>query len=269
MYDLNYNPHPADDEDVMSQTFLAPDATQFLLDPDSLDPCELTVVMPVYNEEASLPACAESWITVLDELNIDYRLLVINDGSTDTTAVEIDRLNRHERVFGVTKSNEGHGPTILRGYHVGARSSKWVFQVDSDDEIPASAFPPVWAARQDVQAVFGVRSDRHQSLDRKAISRIAKLTNKMFLKGRVSDVNVPFRLMLSEALLPVIDQLPEDTFAPNIVISGALGRDRDSFVELSVPHQQRQAGEVSIVGWGAIKAAGRSFVQTVRLSRTI
>lgn len=238
-------------------------------DPATVGHVDLTVVMPVYNEEASLGACGRSWTDALDDLGVDYRLLVVNDGSKDSTPDVLADLGSHPRVLGVTKDNEGHGPTILRGYRFAVATSAWVFQVDSDDEIPASAFPQVWAARTGVDAVFGIRTGRGQTPDRKLISKVAAVTARLLLKGRVSDVNVPYRLMRAETLGPVLDALPADTFAPNVIIAGALGRDRERFAEVRVPHQDRAAGEVSIVGWGAIKAAMRSFRQTVRLARSI
>ncbi|MFV2039697.1 MAG: hypothetical protein ACC660_05600, partial [Acidimicrobiales bacterium] len=70
----------------------------------------------------------------------------------------------------------------------------------------------------------------------------------------------------STALAPLLAKLPADTFAPNVIISGVLSRDPSTFAEVEVPHHPRQAGEVSIVGFGAMKAAGRSFLQTVRLA---
>ena len=229
---------------------------------------ELTVVMPVYNEEASLPACAASWLDALDQLGIDYRLLVINDGSSDGTQVALDELSATERVDALSKANEGHGPTILRGYRLGVATSEWVFQVDSDDEIPASAFAALWAERHGVDAVFGRRTGRDQSADRAFITKIAALTTRTLFGARAQDANVPFRLMRSSALAPVLDRLPDDTFAPNIVISGVLSRDPATFAEVPVPHQHREAGEVSIVGFGALKAAARSFIQTLRATRS-
>ena len=238
-------------------------------DPAAIEHVDLTVVMPVYNEEASLGACGRSWADTLDGLGIDYRLLIVNDGSKDSTPDVLADLATHPRVTGVTKDNEGHGPTILRGYRLAVATSTWVFQVDSDDEIPAAAFTEVWQAREGVDAVFGIRTGRGQSADRKLISKVAALTARVLLKGRVTDVNVPYRLMRADALRPVLAALPADTFAPNVVIAGALGRDSGRFAEVPVPHQDRAAGEVSIVGWGAIKAAMRSFRQTVRLARSV
>ncbi len=241
-------------------------APEFLEDPDTFEHRQLTVVMPVYNEEASLGPCAESWLEVLDELDIDYRLLIINDGSKDSTGETIETLGEHQRVTGISKPNAGHGPTILQGYRLAVRTSQWVFQVDSDDEIPASAFPAMWSAREDNDMVFGIRTGRDQSADRVVITRMAALTTRLLLRGTARDANVPFRLMRSTALAPVLEKLPADTFAPNVIISGVLSRDPSTFTEVEVPHQMRQAGEVSIIGLGAAKAAARSFVQTVRLA---
>lgn len=265
--DLNSADEAADDDEVISA--LTPRVRTGTPQPSEVDPVDLTVVMPVYNEEASLGACGRSWTDALDGLGIDYRLLVIDDGSSDGTLGVLSELGAHPRVLGVTKTNEGHGPTILRGYRLAAATSTWVFQVDSDDEIPASAFASIWAARDGLDAVFGIRTGRDQPPDRKVISKVAALTARLLLRGRVTDVNVPYRLMRADALGPVLDALPADTFAPNVIISGALGRDPDRFTEVRVPHQDRAAGEVSIVGWGAVKAALRSFGQTVRLARAI
>jgi dolichol-phosphate mannosyltransferase len=236
---------------------------------DAVDLLELVVVMPVYNEEASLPGCLRSWVEVLERSGIDYELLVINDGSKDRSGDVLADLAKHPRIRGISKANEGHGPTILGGYLSGVERAEWVFQVDSDDEIPASAFPAMWAARNGVDAVLGVRTGREQSGGRLAISKVARFTVRALYGKGIADVNVPFRLMRSEVLAPIVAKIPRDTFAPNVVISGALARSGARIAQVSVPHQERQAGQVSIVGWGALKAAGRSFLQSVRLARKV
>lgn len=236
-------------------------------DADPVEPRrELVVVMPVYNEQDSLGPCVESWLDELDRLGIDHELLVLNDGSTDDTATVLADLGGHPRVTAVSKANEGHGPTILRGYRDAVGRAEWVFQVDSDDEIPASAFATVWAARTGHDAVFGIRTERVQSIDRRIISIVAAATTRLLFGARVRDANVPFRLMRAEALGRALAAIPDDTFAPNVAIAGALGRDRTRFAQVEVPHHHRRAGEVSIAGLKATKAAARSFAQTLRLA---
>ncbi|MCB0993996.1 MAG: glycosyltransferase family 2 protein [Acidimicrobiales bacterium] len=231
------------------------------------DLIDLVVVMPVYNEEAVLAHTVESWLAVLDDLGVDYRLLVLNDGSRDGTGEVVARLADHPRVEGITKQNEGHGPTILRGYRDAVQRSAWVFQVDSDDEMPATSFTSLWAERDRADAVFGYRTGREQTTDRKLITRIARLTTRLAYGCRLRDVNTPYRLMRAEVLAPIVEQIPADTFAPNVVISGALARTGARVVEVPVPHVPRSTGEVSIIGMKALKAAARSFLQSIRLAR--
>ena len=238
-----------------------------LIEPTTLEYRELTVVMPVHNEEANLKVSTTSWLKTLDTLKIDYRLLILNDGSTDSTEAVLSQLDRYTRVMSVSKLNEGHGPTILRGYRLGVLTSDWVFQVDSDDEIPAARFPTFWAARDGVDAVFGIRTGRQQTPGRQFVSRLAASTNRVLLKGNCEDPNVPFRLIRSSALAPIIDKIPIRTFAPNVIIAGALSRDPSTFTEVSVPHSERAAGQTSIIGFSLAKAAVRSFFQIARIAR--
>lgn len=238
-------------------------------------PLDLTVVMPVYNEQDSLPACLTSWTEVLAGLSADaagtvavsWEILALDDGSTDNSGAVLADLAEHPGIRSVSKHNEGHGPTILRGYHEACGRAEWVFQVDSDDEMPASSFPEVWAQRSNVDAVFAVRTNRDQSRGRRIISVVAARTARLLYGAHLQDVNVPYRLMKSSALQPVIDKIPGDTFAPNVVVAGALSQDPARIAEVPVPHVPRRTGEVSIVGMGAAKAALRSFFQTVALAR--
>ena len=231
---------------------------------------DLTVVMPVYNEADGIECCVRSWVDVLCDLGIRFRIDLYDDGSTDGTDRRLVEVARLPHVQVTSKANEGHGPTILRGYRDAVQGSEWVFQVDSDDEIPASAFPSVWAAADaDTDAVLGVRVGREQTVDRLVMTKVAALTTRALYSSRVTDVNVPFRLVRSEVLSALVDRIPPDTFAPNVAISGALGRRPGRLREVEVRFTPRRTGTVSIAGLSILRPAARSFVQTVRLSRAL
>ena len=215
--------------------------------------------MPVYNEAGDIERTLRSWIDVLDESGASYELCVIDDGSKDGSA---DVLARVDGIRVWSKENEGHGPTILRGYRDALDRAEWVFQTDSDDEIPASAFPGLWSAREDHDAVLGIRTNRTQHPVRKVMTVTAKWTVRLAYGGRVQDVNCPFRLMRTDVLAPVLERIPDDTFAPNPVISGALARNGADIVEVGVPFKPRE-GET---GAGLGKKAPMVFFETLRLA---
>ena len=227
-------------------------------------PLELAMVMPVYNEEDCIREVIDSWREVLTALGMSYRILVLNDGSRDHTAEKLAAFAGDDRITIINKPNAGHGPTILQGYHLAVDLADWVFQCDSDDEMKAIHFPRLWEQRQNYDVLFGYRLQRKQNLGRKVISGVSRMTVRALFGRGVADVNTPYRLMRSAILRQIIDQIPGDTFAPNVIIAGAFARAKRRMANLPVPHEGRRTGAVSIVKWKLWKAACRAFWQTLR-----
>lgn len=226
---------------------------------------DVEVVMPVYNEAACINDVIRDWVKELDALGISYRLLVLNDGSRDSTAEVLKQHESNPLVKVINKPNSGHGPTILQGYRTAVDEAGWVFQVDSDNEMEAKHFKKMWSARSNCDAVIGMRDGRQQPFSRKVISMISRLMVTLFYGTGVRDVNCPFRLMKSGALKQLLQRIPPDTFAPNVVIAGFFALQKKSVANVSIPHNDRQTGEVSIKKWKLLKAAINSCVQVVMI----
>ena len=225
---------------------------------------ELIVVMPVYNEAECIGAVIEDWRAALEKLNINFEIIALNDGSTDATRDVLLHFENDPRVSVINKANSGHGPTILQGYRDAAARADWVFQVDSDDEMKPRAFPNFWKRRDRYDAIFGVRVAREQDSARRFLSAGSRATIK-FLYGRgVRDVNVPYRLMRAQVLAPIVAAIPDETFAPNILISGVLGRNRRRVLNLPVTHENRVTGTGSLTNSKVWKVAARALGQTLR-----
>jgi dolichol-phosphate mannosyltransferase len=224
---------------------------------------ELTLVMPVYNEAACIESVTTSWYTALNDLKIDFEMIVLNDGSSDGTQECLENISMLPRIRIINKTNSGHGPTILEGYQLAVSSSEWVFQVDSDDEMSPAFFQALWDKRTCYEALFGIRTDRIQGIGRKLISGFSRLTIRLLYGQGIRDVNVPYRLMHAPILARIIEQIPAGTFAPNIIISGALIAAEVPVYNHPIPHSERKTGTVSIVKWRLWKAAFISFWQTL------
>jgi glycosyltransferase involved in cell wall biosynthesis len=222
---------------------------------------ELAVVMPVHNEEACVAQVVESWLSVLTDLQVNFLLIVLDDGSTDNTAKTLDRFADDTRVCIVHQANAGHGPTIIRGYRQATNAADWVFQCDSDNEMSPESFSLLWEQRSDYDAVFGYRQGRQQSQGRSLVSFCSRLTVRLLFGAGVRDVNTPYRLIRSTVLEPIIERVPPDTFAPNILISGAIARAGVPILNIPVPCRPRQSG-CSINTWKLSKGSIRSFAQT-------
>ena len=230
-----------------------------------MKPYDLSVVMPVYNEAEAIGPVLKKWMAMLDTLGIRYRIRAYNDGSKDATGKILAEVADASdgRVLAVDKANSGHGPTILRGYREAAEDSDWVFQIDSDDEMGPESFPELWAKRNDYDFLVGRRDGRRQPLARKVVSFVSRLCVRLFYGKGIWDVNTPYRLMRAEVFAPFYAQIPDDTFAPNVILSGLAARHRLRLLEIPVPQHDRTTGEVSIKKWKLLKAAARSFAQTI------
>ncbi len=225
----------------------------------------LCVILPVYNEEAAVGEVLRKWDEELGRLGIDYVIRPYNDGSKDTSLrVMRDFAIAHKRVEVRDKTNSGHGPTILTGYRDAARDGfDWVFQIDSDDEMGPEKFEDLWCRRGDYDFLIGQRKGRVQALRRRIVSLFSRLCVRMFYGKSVWDVNSPYRLMRVSAFKEFYDAIPLATFAPNVILSGLAARNLLRCFEIQVPQHDRTTGEVSIRKWKLLKAAVRSFRQTL------
>src|SRR4051812_16992782 len=127
-------------------------------DPD----LELSVVVPMYDEEEVLPIFFERMRPLLDGLGVRYEVLVVDDGSRDATAslllaAAIDwpelRLVRLLR-------NSGHQAALSAGFR--RARGKFLVTIDADLQDPPEVIAELLAAVRsaDVDVVYGVRSDR-------------------------------------------------------------------------------------------------------------
>lgn len=98
----------------------------------------LSVIVPSYNVENYLEDCLESFVN--SQVMEDIEVLIINDGSTDSTA---EIAERYERKFSetyrlITKENGGHGSGINTG--IAEASGKYFKVVDGDDWVDTRNF---------------------------------------------------------------------------------------------------------------------------------
>ena len=123
---------------------------------------ELSVVVPVYNEEDVLPLLAQRLRPVLDGLQTPYEVVAVDDGSTDASAVVLQRI-RHEwpqlRVIRL-RANAGHQAAISAG--LARARGDYMVTIDADLQDPPEVIEQMLrlARSERADVVYGVRSDR-------------------------------------------------------------------------------------------------------------
>ena len=225
---------------------------------------ELAVIIPVYNEEDIIEKVLEDWSNEFRRLGIDFEMHVYDDGSNDNTKRILNEYGSKSRNIAVhSKTNTGHGPTILLGYREYSHA-KWIFQIDSDYEIGAEHFQEFWEKRNTFDFLIGCRIDRKGAVSRRLISSAARIIVRILYGGGVSDVNCPYRLMRTDLFRDTFSKMDIGTYAPNVIISAIACKRNYRILEMPVTYYQRTTGEVSIRRWKLLKAALISLWQTIK-----
>ena len=215
---------------------------------------ELLIVMPVYNEEESLGKVVDEWSPVLEKTR--GHLLLINDGSKDDTIEVVKRkAQQYPWLKYIDRANKGHGPTILEGYHYAIdHHYKWVFQTDSDGQTRPAEFLPFWDQRAQHPFLFGRRGHRGDGKGREIISLVLRTLIKLIFGVWLRDANVPFRLMNTEKLMPLLKKIPPDFFLANSLLSVIIAK-KYPIKWFDITFEIRKGGIASI-RWGRFVTVG-------------
>jgi dolichol-phosphate mannosyltransferase len=158
---------------------------------------QLSVVIPVYNEEAGLPALFARLYPALDALDTPYEVIFVNDGSRDQSWQRVLELaNADGDVKAVNLSrNFGHQVAITAGLDLSSGAT--VVVMDSDLQDPPELIPTLYEKyRQGFDVVYAQRRQRDGE------TWFKRTTARLFyrLMRRMSSIDIPldtgdFRLM--------------------------------------------------------------------------
>lgn len=213
---------------------------------------DVLLLMPVYNEEDCIGNVVNSW---LDELAThsdveSYQIMIVNDGSTDNTQGVLEKLeNEHgERMVIVNQANAGHGAAIMTGYHRAVKTSAdYVFQTDSDDQLLPSDFDKLWSRRTESDMLLARRLQRDDPFSRLVITRILRAFLSLYFSVSIPDSNNPYRLFKKTWLAAQLEKIPENSLAPNIMLSVIAAKQKVNLQHIGVNHQKRATGKSVLV----------------------
>lgn len=224
---------------------------------------ELALVIPVFNEETLIGNVLNTWSNELNNLEIDYEIHVYIAKSKDRTLEIVQEFaNNNNKIIAHDRPKLGHGADLVKGYKDNL-NAKWIFQVDSDDEIKASSFKKLWEKRNDFDFLIGKRIRINQQLIRKLTSLVSRLSIWTFYGNSVYDVNAPYRLMRSESFKELFTTFPESFLAPNLVVSGYASLKNLRVFQTPVESHDREVGTAGLSKTKLLKTAVNCFFEAI------
>ncbi len=200
----------------------------------------LSVVIPVYNEEAGLPALFARLYPALDALRVTYEVIFVNDGSRDRSAALLrEQWQRRPDVTRVILFNANYGQhlAIVAGFER-CRGER-VVTLDADLQNPPEEIGKLLAAMDaGHDYVGGVRRTREDSWWRRVASRAMNRLRERITRIRMTDQGCMLRAYSADIVAAVASSREVSTYIPALAYTFAANP-----TEVDVAHEERAAGE--------------------------
>jgi polyisoprenyl-phosphate glycosyltransferase len=170
---------------------------------------ELSVVIPVYNEEENISALFDRLVAVLEPLKLDFEIIFVDDGSHDNSANHLKQLEKSDRRVGVVElaRNFGHQVAITAGLDFARGQAVAVMDADLQD--PPEVLPQFIAKwREGHDVVYAIRERRKETW----FMRSCYATFYRLLR-RVANVEIPLDAgdfcIMDRCVVDLLKSMPE------------------------------------------------------------
>ena len=200
----------------------------------------VSVVIPVYNEEAGLPALFERVYAALDELGTSYEVIFVDDGSRDASAALLrEQYRRRPEVTRVIffSGNYGQHMAIMAAFE--RSRGERVVTLDADLQNPPEEIGSLLEKMDEGYDYVGtIRRNRRDSAFRRHASQLMNRLRESITQIRMTDQGCMLRAY-SRAIVEAINACREvNTFIPALAYTFA-----QRPTEIEVGHDERAAGE--------------------------
>jgi dolichol-phosphate mannosyltransferase len=201
---------------------------------------ELSVVIPVYNEEENLPVLWPEVRGVLEQLGGTFEVIFVDDGSRDRSAEIIRSLREGDARVRLVRLKTNAGETAATDAGLKAAQGRRVVTMDADlqndpNDIPALVrHLDVW----DAAAGWRVSRGDGDSLVRRVSSRIANAVRNWISDEAIHDSGCTFRAFRRECLRDLVLYRGAHRFIPTLLRMRGY-----RVVEVPVRHRPRRFGE--------------------------
>ncbi len=150
---------------------------------------DLSIIIPAYDDAGSIEGVVREAAYVADKAARRHEILVINDGSSDSTGEILDKLSHEFESLRVIHHpvNRGFGSTMRELYQ--RTAGKLIFSIPGDGQIRASQLERMLPAAEFADLVVGWREIRNDPGRRKRQSYVYNFLIRLLYRVKIGDVN--------------------------------------------------------------------------------
>lgn len=141
---------------------------------------KLSIIIPAYNVDRYISSCINSIISQKNDFNNCVEIIIIDDGSTDSTASILDSYRKEKSVTIITQKNQGLSCTRNTGIQLA--KGEYVWFVDSDDRIlPMAIYSILMLIEKESCDIIGLNVIKKKESDQ-SVAIESVFTNKRFCR---------------------------------------------------------------------------------------
>jgi glycosyltransferase involved in cell wall biosynthesis len=200
---------------------------------------DLSVVIPVYDEEDSLPPLWAELRPVLDGLGLDFEVIFVDDGSRDRSADILDGIHEADPRVRLVRLKDNRGETAATDAGLRRARGRWVVTMDADLQNDPADIPRLLAHLEQWDAVSGWRVNRAagDSALRRLSSLLANRVRNAVTREDIQDSGCTFRALRRECLRELTLYRGLHRFIPTLLRMRGY-----RVVEVPVNHRPRRFG---------------------------
>ena len=159
---------------------------------------ELTIIVPVYNEEDNLDRVHQEMKQFLSISKKKAKILFVNDGSKDNSQTLIEKICKDNAEFTYIsfEKNTGLSAAIKAGFDYA--DTTWVGYIDADLQTAPEDFNILMEFAGEFDLVTGVRSNRKDSFTKNMSSKIANGIRRAFTDDGMDDTGCPLKIIRTD-----------------------------------------------------------------------
>lgn len=159
---------------------------------------EMTIIVPVFNEEQSIPRLEKELGNYLPSALVPSCVLFVDDGSVDKSLKRIKEIcSKHEAFFYMhLKQNRGLSTALKAG--IDHLESKLVGYIDADLQTRPQDFNLLLEHVPNYEMVTGIRTGRKDNLVKKISSRIANDFRRIMTHDGIADTGCPLKVIRTD-----------------------------------------------------------------------
>jgi dolichol-phosphate mannosyltransferase len=198
---------------------------------------KLSVVVPIHDEEESLPTLHTELTAVLKDFPGGVEFVLVDDGSKDRSLEILRGLERDDVRVRLVVLDGNHGQSAALAAGFAAARGEFTVTLDADLQNDPADIPRMVALLGDADVVNGVRVRRNDGFVRRISSRLANGFRNWMTQETVTDVGCSLRVMRTSYVRRVKPFQGMHRFLPTLLrIEGA------RLIEVPVAHRPRRFG---------------------------